>query len=843
MKSENFNESGGQRTIMTDRGFSKKGLFSLKSLRPVGRSPNRERLFFSSGGLSGSFLPNICDFFRVGESKIEMNFPTASRGECGLPVDRRRPKRLKMELKNPSFGGEGRRALFRLWVLGLCCLFTPGAVAYMGGVCLSPLEQMALFSGTGGGGGKKSYKSQIRRIKSHIRSVERGIERYEDKLDKATDTLANSLNSQKLDQPSEEAAQKIADYMAGEQSGWNCRKDGSSGSVFLHLPPSAFPSGPKGLWSSPFFSGVFGPALPLILTSTPAFASKRSSATMFRAGETPSIDQCRKFGGEVRGGAGDPEVCYMGSVWSNCERYENMGLESVGKEGVCMCGGVPCKDKEEEARRKREAARDRLVDRRPMCRKKFPKLRVTGVKKGKCQCLHNGKTVLCEKVPLEKCRERFSKLRVTGVKAGKCQCRWSGPLGVINLPCTQVEKIKNDRQSRKDAMETCREIYEPDIKVTNVVPSRQGPECYCGKMKCADKLSKCKKRFPELNPKTVTGVEGETCMCGDDPCADRILGGKLQKCIQNNRDIYPSGVTVTEKGICMCGKEFCDDLRQSINICKRKYGRKAWKHKKTVTVKNEKCYCGEKLCSALSAPTPKPAPPSVSGEDAEQEAPVTVTIPGITNPASPVTPPDPEPEDSRPVCKPWQKSDWFGRKGRVRDKPFCKKFASEVKDCGDGFKDIRNALKRLKKYKKRLGELEDSLSEAKDLQMEARFADEDEEDDTEAAGLCIQCLKDVRKITGPGPWKRVGDGLSVVLGAGLSAFGLHEARRAQNASNELLALQGFPAENNFGYNLAGLSVGYPLVAKGLYGMTHDDNVNCNRSASPYAHAYPSYPMF
>ena len=782
---------------MTDWGFSKKGLFSLKSLRHIGRFPNKERLFSSSGGLSGSFLPNICDFFRACESKIEMDFPTANRGECGLPVDSRRPKRLKMELKNPFFGGEGRRALFRLWVLGLCCLFTPGAVAYMGDVCLSPLEQMALFSGTGGGSDKKSYKSQIRQIKSHIRSVEKGIERYKDKLDKATDNLANSLNSKKLQQPSEEAAQEIADYMAGEQNSWNCRKE-KSGSVFLHLPPSAFPSGPKGLWSSPFFSGVFGPALPLILTSAPAFAdlylsveqpSLRTAAVMFTRNQTPkNTGNCEKVGGDWREGSSEREssTCNMDGVWKKCAQYENTGLgyRGVSATGQCVCrNNVLCED-EKKARRKREAARDRLVDKMPVCKKKFPKL------------------------------------QVTGIKGGKCQCRWSGPGKAKNLPCTEVRKIRRDNQSQKDAMETCRKIYEPAIKVTRVVPSRKGPECYCGKMKCADKLAGTR---------------------------------KTRKC----KKYEGQGYTEFKDGRCMCGNIRCDikernqkQRQEDFKQCKETFpGKKVQRSARESGGRTLVCYCLNNgktdLCKNVDQSKATPLPPApVSGEDVEEELIFSATIQGTTDPALHEASPDPKPKDSRPVCKPWQKSDWFGRKGRVRDKPFCKEFASDVKACEkDGFKDIRNALKRLKKYKKRLEELEDSLSEAEDLQMEARFADEDEEDETEAAGLCIQCLKDVRKITGPGPWKRVGDGLSVALGAGLSAFGLYEARRAQNATNELLALQGFPAENNFGYNLAGLSVGWPLVAKGLYGMTHGDNVNCNRSASPYAHAYPSYPMF
>ena len=181
----------------------------------------------------------------------------------------------------------------------------------------------------------------------------------------------------------------------------------------------------------------------------------------------------------------------------------------------------------------------------------------------------------------------------------------------------------------------------------------------------------------------------------------------------------------------------------------------------------------------------------------------------------------------------------------MKDRAFCSDFASGKKDCRAAFEDIRKEIEKLRKLKARRKKMEKSLSELEDKKFDAQFSeDEDDDDGTEVGGLCIKCLSDLRQATGPSGWQRFGSGLSVALGAGLSIFGLREARRAQHSTNELLALQGMPAENNFGYSLAGLSLGYPFVARGLHGLTHGNTSNfaCNRHPSPYPHPYPTYPM-
>ena len=209
-------------------------------------------------------------------------------------------------------------------------------------------------------------------------------------------------------------------------------------------------------------------------------------------------------------------------------------------------------------------------------------------------------------------------------------------------------------------------------------------------------------------------------------------------------------------------------------------------------------------------------------------------------------------------CYDWQlnkegnrKNPLFKAKGKIKP-GFCDDRAHNAGECKEQLKDTMKAYDNLEKYEKKwrdkiadlekkIEEYENDIETFEDEKLEAEFGD-GEEDETEASGLCLQCLKEVRRATGPSGWQRLGSGLTAALGVGLSVFGIREARRAQRSTNELLALQGFPAENNFGYNLAGASLGYPLVAQGLYGLSRGGmsrgGYGCSSTASPYGSMNP-----
>lgn len=858
-----------------------------------------------------------------------------------------------------------------LWSGALGFFFSPPIFAYMGNVCLSPLEQAVLFSGTGSrSSGKTSYKSKIRSLNASISVIERRIEKQENKLKQATDKLANSLNGRKLGQDADEVADSVTDYMKYEQNGWGCQED-SSGSAFL------YPS---------FLPGVFGPFLPLLLESTPVYAvdSIRKVTVQFFPNASPKKpEDCRKVGGTwMRSPA---NTCDMITVWNECKQYENrdLGYKGVTDQGECVCADdklctkVQGQKSNEEINRRQEALRNRKITE---CKKEFPGLNVVDARGTQCLCKEDrrGPKVPCENLKRKRAADSADKImKEKGKKA---------------------QEARLTRLKREEAMKTCRKRHK-EADITKAVSTSRGVYCYCGDTLCSTIFSKCKAEHGRF----FTHIDSSRkCMCGEDPCSARQIGGRLQKCINKNKDIYPSGVTLgTDGRTCQCGNQSCDELRRKkIRECKEyenfgytefKSGqcmcgnrrckdkkkenkservlsqkcvekfpglivtrgfqgaargllncdclhkgeikncrvvkklidqeRKAknqtdclnqyGKHRSTgvraiIFKAGKGCLCDGKRCDLLGDPQPPQKheteyqknfkkckekyetvditviqynndqdkcicrfpngkkgpcdnPPQTQGTDADDEddsardlilVPLPDAVGDGTEGVSTIVEDDEEPiqvDDGTP-CKNWQKKKYFKRKGRVKDRAFCSDFAFSA-DCGEAFEDIRKQLEALRKLAEKKKEREKLLSQWEDKQFDAQWSDDEEEEDsaTEASGLCVECLAELRSITGPSIWQRMGSGLSIALGAGLSVFGLHEARRSQRQANEMLALQGFPAENNFGYSMASLSLGYPLVSQGLYGFTHGNasqgSYACGHSSSPYPHSYPSYPVF
>ena len=223
----------------------------------------------------------------------------------------------------------------------------------------------------------------------------------------------------------------------------------------------------------------------------------------------------------------------------------------------------------------------------------------------------------------------------------------------------------------------------------------------------------------------------------------------------------------------------------------------------------------------------------------------------------------PSSDKATSTCYAWQltgngdgKSSHFKRGGEI-DPKFCDKYAvgEDVGECRDNLEKALEAYKELEDFKKKKKERITDLEKIKDEKEDdmEMLEDEDfnasldgEEEETEASGLCLKCLAEVRRVTGPSGGQRLGSGLAIALGAGLSYFGLRESRRAQASANEMLALQGFPAENNFGYNMAGLSLGFPLISQGIYGLGRGGmskgGYGCSSTASPYPSMNPMMQM-
>ena len=189
-------------------------------------------------------------------------------------------------------------------------------------------------------------------------------------------------------------------------------------------------------------------------------------------------------------------------------------------------------------------------------------------------------------------------------------------------------------------------------------------------------------------------------------------------------------------------------------------------------------------------------------------------------------------------CRDWQKGSsakkYVGPDGDVNKSLFCQQFAADVDECEDALEDLEKHHERIHKWEEDIENLEETEEELED-QIED-IEDGLAEPETQDQGLCISCVKEIRKMNGPSPGETFGNVLLMGLGGALSVFGAKEARRSQRHANDMLALQGFPSENNFHHSLAGVSLGFPLFQQGLHGLTRPRH-GCANSYSPYGHPH------
>ena len=637
-----------------------------------------------------------------------------------------------------------RNFVLSLFVGGVLFFFSPQTSAYMGNVCLHPLERMALFHGAGGTRSKKSsYKSEIKRLNASIRGIERRIDRQKDKLKSATDALGNSLDGTRLKDDAHDVADSITDYIQDEQNGWNCQEEGEATTESASYASLEFS----------FLPGVFGSLLPLLWETPQVYAEGeeniRANTVQFKQHEKES--NCRKSGGQVK---------------------------EFGRRG--------------------------------------------GLKV--CDCSKFGKSVIAD-------------------GSGRCLCPWDGPKGRVLLSCEEVRKIKEGVQSRQEAQQTCRRIY--GVSVTRSVPSKEGPKCYCGGSQLCSTVYKQCQRY--LNFKSLGANNSCQCVNLDEdggrflePCTSRRAQKDFMKvCRKKYKSAVTRAVPMTgpHSGVrCYCGDQLCSSVS---NQCRSIYGKKF-----THIDLGNACICGLKNCvdSKKSQKTVDLIPTSLS-----------VVVTNLAEKYDSFTGTDSDdntvqssqhqtPSDNKQHCKKWQKKKYFRRKGRVQDNSFCSDFGSRKNDCSKAFDDIRKEIKKINTLEARRKKQEESLTKWEDKQFEAQFSEDEDDSKTETGGLCIKCVTDLRRAAGPSAWQRFSSGLTVALGAGYSAIGFDEARRSQNETNQLLALQGMSAKNNFGHSLAGLSLGYPLISQGLRDLSRG-SFACGPTPSPYPRPYPAYPGF
>ena len=163
---------------------------------------------------------------------------------------------------------------------------------------------------------------------------------------------------------------------------------------------------------------------------------------------------------------------------------------------------------------------------------------------------------------------------------------------------------------------------------------------------------------------------------------------------------------------------------------------------------------------------------------------------------------------------------YFGRNGSIKEEAFCKDYTegSEIRKCKNYIKKIEKRYEALTAMQELYEEQLDILSALEDRDFDRKFGLSDEED-TEADGLCFECLDKLRELDEPTTGQTVGNILSVVAGGALSYYGYKAGKRAGRRTDDLRARQGYEPLGSGGLSFAGATLGLPFISNGIYGLT------------------------
>ena len=183
-------------------------------------------------------------------------------------------------------------------------------------------------------------------------------------------------------------------------------------------------------------------------------------------------------------------------------------------------------------------------------------------------------------------------------------------------------------------------------------------------------------------------------------------------------------------------------------------------------------------------------------------------------------------------CPKWKKHSAFKSNGRVSS-GFCDDYAKDKGDCKSALSDLREYAADLRDLQNHLDDLKDALRE------KSRHGYEDESD-TEADGVCIDCLKRIIRSSQPSTGQVIGQSLGLLMGAGISVAGYRAGQNAQKHANMMRVQQGYPGMYD-GFSLTGAGAGFPFMANSLYGMTRASTPAggwaCSPTVSPYGHTF------
>ena len=172
---------------------------------------------------------------------------------------------------------------------------------------------------------------------------------------------------------------------------------------------------------------------------------------------------------------------------------------------------------------------------------------------------------------------------------------------------------------------------------------------------------------------------------------------------------------------------------------------------------------------------------------------------------------------------------YFKSNGRV-DEDFCEDFADNKRDCEKALKNLGKYLDALSQLDAKTELIEDQILELQDKQLDVELGFS--ENETEADGLCWECLDEMRELNKPTTGQVVGNSLALLAGGALSYYGYKAGKRGAQAVNDLRIRQGFDPHGTAGPAWAGATLGLPFIANGIYGLANGNSVLGNYACTP-----------
>ena len=742
----------------------------------------------------------------------------------------------------------------------LLFFYIPTAFSYMtpsySQSCYSPVEQALLFANSGTK--KKKTGPTKASLRKGISSLEKRISDLEEELDEISGELGDSLKGRRKE--AYRTAGKIQEYMENEYNGWECGKGTSKsrgprgrssdqrGSAFLLLQDNFF-------WQFFLIQPSFGDKLyPGVLKNTcvktdgSCVDENYDKCTWIPNSAGAEVGKCKKektlespinllpcgLNAEVKdcvcNASGAKEVSYQGKKYckKDCgsdEKREGLeckkipcGLNAEVKDCVCNASGA----KEVSYQGKKYCKKDCGSDekREGLECKKIPCGLNAEVKDCVCnasgakEVSYQGKKYCKKDCGSDEKREGLECKKIPcglNAEVKDCVCNASGAKEVSYQGKKYCKKDCGSDEKREGL--ECKKIpCGLNAEVKDCVCNASGAKevSYQGKKYCKKDCGSDEKR---------EGLECKKIPCG--------LNAEVKDCVCN-----ASGT----KEVSYQGKKYCkkdcglDEKREGLE-CKKIAAINCGKANNKWDDNKNKCLCGENqpITSACDCSGDRK---SWSAKDSDPKV-CKINCRGGLKRSKVASDNGKCVKCPKGGNKDWQNDSAFGKKGKV-NKSFCKGYGDDKRVC-------KNALSRMKRLIKELENLQNQLEQKRKSLHKKELSMDDSEKKPQTSSLCIDCVRRWRSMQRSLSGSQIfGNILSTTLGGLGSIWGLNESRHSQASSNEMLALQGFPAENNFGYSLAGIGVGFPFMVRGMHGLAQGNASRnayaCSPTVSPYPYA-------